>query len=207
MRVYTGAVLLLPFGHQPQDIISADFIVSAQRPQVPDRHFIDPVFVTGIDLLCGPQNMSDRALFQIPVFPKFPEDFPILLHRIHHSCICCQNCTHTKYDVLTDTLEVVYNLEQAINHIENHQEAMRGSSIMVTNLFLSSRLEVLPLTDTMGTKEASEKWGYSQTTISGWCRKHIIPATQFAKGSPWQIPKDAKCPRPIQKKGQEDSIK
>lgn len=37
--------------------------------------------------------------------------------------------------------------------------------------------------DTMGTKEASTKWGYSQSIISKWCRDGLIPATQDAKGS------------------------
>lgn len=53
----------------------------------------------------------------------------------------------------------------------------------------------------MGTKEASEKWGYPQSTISKWCREDKIPgAEQDGKGSPWHIPKDAVCPRPIKKK-------
>lgn len=56
------------------------------------------------------------------------------------------------------------------------------------------------MADTMGTKEASEKWGYSQAVISKWCReKKIAGATQFKKGSPWQIPVDAVCPKPIKK--------
>lgn len=54
------------------------------------------------------------------------------------------------------------------------------------------------MADTMGTKEASEKWGYSQSAISRWCRMGLIPdATQDAERSPWHIPKDAKCPRPV----------
>ena len=52
--------------------------------------------------------------------------------------------------------------------------------------------------ETMGTKEASEQWGYSQATISNWCRNGLIQdATQDAHGSPWHIPKNAKCPRPL----------
>lgn len=63
------------------------------------------------------------------------------------------------------------------------------------------------MADTMGTKEASEKWGYSQSTISGWCRGGLIPdASQDAKGSPWHIPKDAKCPKEI-KNGKEKKAK
>ena len=57
----------------------------------------------------------------------------------------------------------------------------------------------------MGTKEASELWGYSQATISGWCRKGLIyDATHDATGSPWHIPRDAKCPKPIKKKKAEE---
>ena len=57
------------------------------------------------------------------------------------------------------------------------------------------------MADTMGTKEASDNWGYKPETISNWCRKGLIPgAEQFKKGSPWQIPKDAECPYPIRKK-------
>lgn len=54
------------------------------------------------------------------------------------------------------------------------------------------------MSDTMGTKEASEIWGYSQSTISKWCRENKIKgASQDAYGSPWHIPKNAQCPRPI----------
>ena len=50
----------------------------------------------------------------------------------------------------------------------------------------------------MGTKEASEKWGYKQATISKWCRDGLIPnATQDKPNSPWHIPKDAQCPKRI----------
>ena len=52
----------------------------------------------------------------------------------------------------------------------------------------------------MGTREAEALWGYPQATISGWCRKGLIDgADQDRKGSPWHIPKDAKCPKPIKK--------
>lgn len=50
----------------------------------------------------------------------------------------------------------------------------------------------------MGTKEASEKWGYTPDTIRKWCAQGLIPnATQDKKGSPWHIPKDAVCPRKV----------
>ena len=53
----------------------------------------------------------------------------------------------------------------------------------------------------MGTKEAAEKWGYSQATRSKWCRENKIPgATQDKKGSAWHIPKNAECPRKIKRK-------
>jgi len=56
------------------------------------------------------------------------------------------------------------------------------------------------MSDAMGTKEAAELWGYSQKTISEWCRKGLIQdANQDKKGSPWHIPKNAKCPKEIKK--------
>lgn len=57
------------------------------------------------------------------------------------------------------------------------------------------------MADSMGTKEAHEKWGYAQSTIRKWCEDGLIDgASQDAKGSPWHIPKNAKCPKPIKKK-------
>ena len=57
------------------------------------------------------------------------------------------------------------------------------------------------MSEAMGTKEASELWGYSQATISEWCRNGMIEgADQDRKGSPWHIPKNAQCPRPIKNK-------
>ena len=51
------------------------------------------------------------------------------------------------------------------------------------------------MAEAMGTKEAAKKWGYSQAKIAQWCREGRIPdASQDKKGSPWHIPKDAKCP-------------
>ena len=58
------------------------------------------------------------------------------------------------------------------------------------------------MSDAMGTKEASELWGYPQSTISKWCREGLIKgANQDKKGSPWHIPKNAECPKIIKKKG------
>ncbi len=52
----------------------------------------------------------------------------------------------------------------------------------------------------MGTKQAAEKWGYSQSIISNWCRNGKIKnAEQDKKGSPWRIPINAECPRKIKK--------
>lgn len=48
----------------------------------------------------------------------------------------------------------------------------------------------------MGTKEAAEQWGVSQTLVQKWCRAGKIPnATQDRKGSTWHIPKEAKPPK------------
>lgn len=48
----------------------------------------------------------------------------------------------------------------------------------------------------MGTKEAAEKWGVSQSTVQKWCREgKIQPSpTQDRKGSPWHIERDATHP-------------
>ena len=56
------------------------------------------------------------------------------------------------------------------------------------------------MSDSMGTKEASKKWGYSQETIRKWCFDGLVEgAEQDAKGSPWHIPKNAKCPKAIKR--------
>ena len=53
----------------------------------------------------------------------------------------------------------------------------------------------------MGTKQASENWGYSKGYISQWCRDGLIKdAEQDKKGSPWRIPINAQCPKPIKSK-------
>lgn len=52
------------------------------------------------------------------------------------------------------------------------------------------------MSDSIGTKEFSEKYGCKQGTVSQWCRKGLIEgANQDAPGSPWHIPKDAKPPQ------------
>ena len=48
----------------------------------------------------------------------------------------------------------------------------------------------------MGAKEASEKWGFSQSVIQKWCREgKINGATQDQKGSHWHIPQNAQPPK------------
>ena len=57
------------------------------------------------------------------------------------------------------------------------------------------------MSDTMGTREASDKWGYSQATIASWCKAGKIDgAVQYRNRGPWAIPKDAECPKTIKKK-------
>ena len=56
------------------------------------------------------------------------------------------------------------------------------------------------MADSMGTKEASKLWGYTQQTISKWCRAGIVEgAEQDGKGCPWHIPKDTECPKQLKK--------
>ncbi len=48
----------------------------------------------------------------------------------------------------------------------------------------------------MGTKEAAEKWGYKQSTISAMCRDKVIQGAEHdAPGSPWRIPVDTPNPK------------
>ena len=45
--------------------------------------------------------------------------------------------------------------------------------------------EVRTVADTMGTREASEKWGFSQSTIAIWCKEGKIEgATQYRNRGP-----------------------
>lgn len=55
----------------------------------------------------------------------------------------------------------------------------------------------------MGTKDAAEKWGYAQSTISKWCRegKILLVVKPEKRGGEWQIPVDAECPKKIKNKG------
>lgn len=57
------------------------------------------------------------------------------------------------------------------------------------------------MSDSMGTKEAAEKWGCTAATVSRWCREGKIPnANQDAPGSPWHIPKDAVAPESFKRR-------
>ena len=49
----------------------------------------------------------------------------------------------------------------------------------------------------MGTKEASEKWGYSESTICKWFREEKIQLLVKPKkvSGRWRIPIDADCPK------------
>ena len=49
----------------------------------------------------------------------------------------------------------------------------------------------------MGTKEAAEKWSYTQATISKWCRqgKIYLVVKPEKRGGQWQIPVNAECPK------------
>ena len=53
----------------------------------------------------------------------------------------------------------------------------------------------------MSTKEASEKWGYSVSTIQKWCREgkltQVIKAEKNKRNGHWKIPIDVECPCPI----------
>lgn len=56
------------------------------------------------------------------------------------------------------------------------------------------------MSDSMGTKEAARLWNCKQSQVSQWCRDGLIKgAEQDKKGSPWHIPKNAECPKPIKR--------
>lgn len=48
----------------------------------------------------------------------------------------------------------------------------------------------------MGAREAAQKWGVKQSTVTRWCREHKIPgAEKDGYGTPWRIPANALCPK------------
>lgn len=50
----------------------------------------------------------------------------------------------------------------------------------------------------MGTREASDRWGYPRRLVWEWCRAgRIDGATHSGPGSDWKIPAGAKCPMPV----------
>lgn len=73
------------------------------------RQFVYAVFVARIYLLRRTQQLCDKRLFKISVFPQFPY-YIIPLLQIHHRFYC----THIGYGVLTNTLKVVYNNDDMI---------------------------------------------------------------------------------------------
>ena len=54
---------------QAEHVVRADIIVFAQRAQVTYRHFVDPVFIPGIDLLRGAQHPGE-GLASNPGLPE-----------------------------------------------------------------------------------------------------------------------------------------
>lgn len=47
--------------------------------------------------------------------------------------------------------------------------------------------------------EASERWGYPEATIRKWCKEGTLDVVIKAekKSGRWQIPANAKCPKPV----------
>jgi len=73
---------------------------------MPDRDFVDSLFVAGIDLLRCPQNRRERLLRQIMIFPQIPQVFGIMLHlkSPRHEYTTHQKC------YIDFTLYLVYNI-------------------------------------------------------------------------------------------------
>ena len=58
-------------------------------------------------------------------------------------------------------------------------------------------------------KEASERWGYTETTIRGWCKEgllSVVCCTEKIDGR-WKISENAKCPKPIKNRNEEKKMK
>ena len=53
----------------------------------------------------------------------------------------------------------------------------------------------------MTVKEASELWGYSESTIRTWCKNGQIVLTIHAEkvANRWRIPRTAPCPKQVRK--------
>ena len=53
--------------------------------------------------------------------------------------------------------------------------------------------------DYITTKEASERWGYSEATIRRWCKEGSLSVVCKAEkvSGRWNIPATAKCPKSI----------
>ena len=45
-----------------------------------DGHFVDAVFIPGIDLLGGAEHPRDRDLLQVPVLAELAKDFPVSIN-------------------------------------------------------------------------------------------------------------------------------
>ena len=67
---------------QAQNIIRADLVKQAEGLQMMDGQLVDAFFISGIHLLGGLKNRRDIRLFQIAVFPKFTNNFPVHFHAV-----------------------------------------------------------------------------------------------------------------------------
>lgn len=54
----------------------------------------------------------------------------------------------------------------------------------------------------MTTKEAAERWGFSEETIRKWCKSNQLSAVVKAEKvrGRWRIPANVECPKPLKHK-------
>ena len=69
---------------------------------MPDRHLINPIFISGIDLLRGIEYFCDLGLFQVPVLPQLPQNLRIGLQDVPLPGQVCPS------GILFHTLDMMY---------------------------------------------------------------------------------------------------
>ena len=139
---------------------------------------------------------------------------------IFHSNSCCAACPfvllltcHTNFILFLHTLGMCFYLPVKTHSpldvplCEGQKFVWQRTGLCVFRAWSRSRPRTFfverrqIMGEYMGTKEASEKWGYRQETIRKWISMGLIPkAEQDKKGSPWRMPADTPCPKPIKNK-------
>ena len=67
---------------QAQNIVRADLIQQAKRPQMPHGQLVYALFIPGIHLLRSPQRRRHLRLGQVAVLSQRPQNFRIVSHSV-----------------------------------------------------------------------------------------------------------------------------